>query len=87
MLPNHLWIFFLYFFLLNVEQAKPQPKIKEFDQAVITSLVATYFFETSNICPVRVLNREIWQIQMNMEKDSVNTLKFVICFHFRVTLF
>ena len=27
---------------------------------VITSLVAIYFSETGNICPVRVLNCEIW---------------------------
>ena len=27
---------------------------------IITSVIAIYFSETSNICPVRVLNREIW---------------------------
>ena len=28
--------------------------------SIVTSLVAIYFSETSNICPVRVSNREIW---------------------------
>ena len=29
--------------------------------AIFTSLVAIHFSETSSICPVRILNHEIWQ--------------------------
>ena len=49
--------------------------------ALIISLVAIYFFETSNICPVRVSNCEIWYRHRlaNIENGSIN---IIICFHF-----
>ena len=48
---------------------------------VSTYLVAIYFSETSNICPVRVkFGTDIG------EYGTVNTLKFIICLHFQVTV-